>query len=56
VRELFFSRGERPALVKIEGLVHSWGDERNGGRKKLTLSFTLPRGAYATLVIKVAIL
>jgi tRNA pseudouridine13 synthase len=27
-------------------------DDRFPGRNKLTLTFTLPRGSYATLVIK----
>lgn len=56
VRELFFSRGERPALTGIDGLEHSWAaDDRHAGRSKLMLAFALPRGSYATLVIKAAV-
>lgn len=53
IRELFFSRGERVARLLPEGLSHEWADdERHPARLKLTLSFDLPRGAYATLIVK----
>jgi tRNA pseudouridine13 synthase len=53
VRELFFSRGDRPALCLPYNLTHEWGeDERNRGKLSLTLSFDLPRGSYATLIVK----
>src|SRR5439155_1611185 len=53
VRELFFSNGERAALCQPVGLGREWGDdERNKGRRKLTLAFDLPRGSYATLIVK----
>lgn len=53
VRELFFSRGERAALVLPAGLVwRAEPDERHARRQKLLLSFDLPRGAYATLLVK----
>jgi tRNA pseudouridine13 synthase len=53
VRELFFSRGERVALCVPQGLEHEWGDdELNAGKQRLTLPFDLPRGSYATLVVK----
>jgi tRNA pseudouridine13 synthase len=53
VRELFFSRGERPALCVPSGLEATFADdERHPGRLALTLSFELPRGSYATLVVK----
>ena len=53
VRELFFSRGDRAALCVPENLGHEWADdERNAGKLRLTLSFDLPRGSYATLVVK----
>jgi tRNA pseudouridine13 synthase len=53
VRELFFSKGDRPAQC-LPGHVEavSATDELNAGREKVTLSFELPRGSYATLVIK----
>ncbi|MFO0929284.1 MAG: tRNA pseudouridine(13) synthase TruD [Gemmataceae bacterium] len=55
VRELFFSRGERPALAPIDGLKHAFAaDDLHAGRSKLTLEFALPRGSYATLIIKAA--
>jgi tRNA pseudouridine13 synthase len=53
VRELFFSKGERAALCRPSGLEAARaGDELNAGREKLTLAFELPRGSYATLVVK----
>jgi tRNA pseudouridine13 synthase len=53
VRELFFSKGERPALCRPTNLEAARADdELNAGREKLTLGFDLPRGSYATLVIK----
>jgi tRNA pseudouridine13 synthase len=55
VRELFFSRGERAALCRPGGLNWEVGaDERRKGRLRLTLAFELPRGSYATLVVKAA--
>lgn len=53
VRELFFSKGERPAHVTPAHLEDTTtDDERNRGRQKLMLAFDLPRGAYATLLVK----
>jgi tRNA pseudouridine13 synthase len=53
VRELFFSRGERPALCRPAGLSREWGDDEQArGKLRLTLRFDLPRGSYATLIIK----
>ena len=53
VRDLFFSKGERPALLRPANLGHEWGDdELNKSKRKLTLSFDLPRGCYATIVVK----
>ncbi len=53
VRELFFSKGERAALCLPSALtVEDGDDELNPGRGKLTLSFELPRGSYATLIVK----
>ena len=49
----FFSKGDRPACVRPDGLSHEAGnDELNAGAKKLTLRFELPRGSYATMVVK----
>jgi tRNA pseudouridine13 synthase len=53
VRELFFSKGERAALCRPAELSHEWGDDDlHAGRLRLTLAFELPRGSYATLVVK----
>jgi tRNA pseudouridine13 synthase len=53
VRELFFSRGERAALCRPEALSAEFGeDELRRGRHKLVLGFELPRGCYATMVVK----
>jgi tRNA pseudouridine13 synthase len=53
VRALFFSKGERPALCGPTDLeAASRDDDLNAGRRKLTLAFDLPRGSYATLIIK----
>ncbi len=52
-RELFFSRSERAALclpASVEGQTAS--DDLHPGRLKLTLQFDLPRGSYATLIVK----
>jgi tRNA pseudouridine13 synthase len=53
VRELFFSRGERVGLCRPTGLKGELGDDEiKVGRLRLTLNFDLPRGSYATLVVK----
>ena len=52
-RDAFFSKGERPALVTAEGLAwSSEPDELHPGEFKLQLSFDLPRGSYATILVK----
>ena len=52
-RKLFFSKGERPAWCFPENLVERHGkDEEHRGKQKLTLRFDLPRGSYATLIVK----
>ncbi|HWG42876.1 MAG TPA: tRNA pseudouridine(13) synthase TruD [Gemmataceae bacterium] len=53
IREMFFSRGERAALCLPRELTHEFAaDEKHRGRDKLMLSFELPRGCYATLIVK----
>ena len=53
MRQPFFSKGERAACVRPANLGHAVADdELNPGRQKLTLSFDLPRGAYATMLVK----
>lgn len=52
-RDSFFSKGWRAAtVVPREWQAESGDDELDPGRKKLRLSLVLPRGAYATIVIK----
>jgi tRNA pseudouridine13 synthase len=49
----FFSKGERPACIRPANLSHLVErDELNAGKEKLTLKFDLPRGSYATMLIK----
>jgi tRNA pseudouridine13 synthase len=53
IRELFFSKGERAALCRPKGLTAESGpDEMHPGKERLVLSFDLPRGCYATLIVK----
>jgi tRNA pseudouridine13 synthase len=55
-RELFFSKGERSALcVPIDTGADEADDDLHPGRLKVTLTFELPRGSYATLVVKRAL-
>jgi tRNA pseudouridine13 synthase len=56
IRELFFSRGERAALfLPAEMGSRIEADELHTGRQKLILRFDLPRGCYATMVVKCAL-
>jgi tRNA pseudouridine13 synthase len=53
MRKPFFTRGERAAFVVPQAMAATAGpDERHAGRAKLELAFDLPRGSYATLVVK----
>jgi len=52
-RDTFFSKGDRPTLFQPRELRHTLAaDELHSGKQQLTLNFTLPRGSYATIVIK----
>ena len=52
-RSLFFSKGERAAWCFPQNLeARNAKDEEHPNKKKLTLRFDLPRGSYATLVVK----
>ncbi|MBL8693756.1 MAG: tRNA pseudouridine(13) synthase TruD [Planctomycetes bacterium] len=52
-RDVYFARGKRTAIARPGELRHEWADdELYPNRRKLTLSFTLGRGSYATLVVK----
>ncbi|MCS6852438.1 MAG: tRNA pseudouridine(13) synthase TruD [Gemmataceae bacterium] len=53
LRAPFFSKGERAALCRVAGLSYETAtDDRHPGKSKLILQFELPRGSYATLIIK----
>ncbi|MGH7222265.1 MAG: tRNA pseudouridine(13) synthase TruD, partial [Gemmataceae bacterium] len=53
IREMFFSRGERSALCLPADLTYTFADDdKHRGRDKLMLGFELPRGSYATLLVK----
>ncbi len=53
LKDVFFSKGTRPALFFPGNLTHAVApDEIYPGRQKLRLGFELPKGAYATLVVK----
>jgi tRNA pseudouridine13 synthase len=53
LREVFFSKGERLAVCQAARLTAAAAsDDRHPGRHRLVLSFELPRGCYATMVIK----
>jgi tRNA pseudouridine13 synthase len=53
IREMFFSRGERAALCLPQRLSAEFAeDDLHPRRLKATLSFDLPRGCYATLLVK----
>ncbi len=52
-KRVFFSRGYRPARVVPADMTHTTAeDELNPKREKLVLGFELPRGAYATILVK----
>ncbi len=49
----FFSKGDRPASIKAEKISNfADADELNKGRRKLVLRFDLPKGSYATMLVK----
>ena len=52
-RDVFFSKGQRAAVYLPGNFQHqSDHDELYEGRRRLNLSFELPRGSYATILIK----
>lgn len=52
-RDSFFSRGSRRAFVEPAALqAEATSDDLYPGRKKLALTFELPRGSYATILVK----
>jgi tRNA pseudouridine13 synthase len=49
----FFSKGDRAGCLRPVGLTWDAGDDDlNRGRRRLTLRFDLPRGSYATMLVK----
>lgn len=53
LEKTFFGKGLRDVLIAPAGLRASSGDdELNRGRRKMTLCFELPKGSYATVVLK----
>jgi tRNA pseudouridine13 synthase len=53
IREMFFSRGDRAGLCVPQGLTAEFADDDLHPRRlKAILAFELPRGCYATLVVK----
>lgn len=52
-RDPFFSKGDRAAFLIPENFKYEFGwDKFQKGNRKLTLEFSLPRGSYATMVVK----
>lgn len=55
-RDSFFSKGMRPATFQPAELAHSIApDELYPGQQKCTLRFTLARGSYATILVKLIV-
>jgi tRNA pseudouridine13 synthase len=53
LKDVFFSKGSRAALFFADKLRHRFeDDDLHPGRKLMALDFELPKGAYATLVVK----
>jgi tRNA pseudouridine13 synthase len=52
-RDSFFAKGSRVALIVPQSLSHeSAADDLHARQRKLRLCFELPRGSYATIMIK----
>jgi tRNA pseudouridine13 synthase len=52
-RGSFFSKGDRPAIFLPQNLEDTVADDDlYPGQRKLTLAFDLPRGSYATILIR----
>mgnify|MGYP001619109865 CR=1 FL=1 len=53
IPELITQSSERSAFIDVKGIKYKWGNDKlNKGKLKLELSFFLPKGAYATMLIK----
>ena len=52
-RDSFFSKGERAAVIRATEVSRDEGeDSLYAGRRAMKLSFCLPRGCYATILVK----
>lgn len=52
-RDRWFSRGHRATFVRPIDLAHEFSDDDlHSGKQKAVLAFDLPRGSYATMLIK----
>jgi tRNA pseudouridine13 synthase len=52
-RDSFFSKGDRRVVFRPTELVSEPADDDlYPGKQKLTMRFTLPRGSYATMLVK----
>lgn len=52
-RDTFFSKGTRSCWIGVPGLTYSFlEDELNPGREAIQLRFSLPKGCYATMIVK----
>ena len=53
LRRTFFGKGSRDVIIAPAGLRAGHGkDELNRGRRAMTLTFELPKGSYATILVK----
>jgi tRNA pseudouridine13 synthase len=53
LKDVFFSKGSRPALAFAENLKLSTSDdELHAGRRAMQLEFELAKGSYATILVK----
>jgi tRNA pseudouridine13 synthase len=53
LKDVFFSKGERPALLRLANLVASAGDDTFHRRRQCVhLNFELEKGSYATILVK----
>lgn len=52
-RDSFFSKGNRAAVISVPNIAHEVSaDDLYPKRRKLKLRFDLPRGSYATILVK----
>lgn len=52
-RDTFFSKGSRACWLRPKDFQFQWlADEVHAGKNALQLTFSLPRGAYATMLVK----